>query len=119
MKGKLTKIIVFIGIVVFTMNCKSSDTEDENLPACIENKIEEILSNEVANPPTQVWKWEVDEETYYYITSDCCDQYNILYSDTCEIICAPDGGLTGQGDGKCPEFKEEIIKTLAWIDNRN
>ena len=118
MKGKLTKIIVLIGIVVFTMNCKSSDTEDQNLPACIENKIEELLLNEVANPPAQVWKWKVDGETYYYITSDCCDQFNVLYSKNCDIICAPDGGFTGNGDGNCPDFNGEIIKTLVWFDDR-
>lgn len=117
MKGKLTKIIVFIGIVVFAINCKSSDLDIE-APICIENKIEEILNNEVSNPPTQVWKWEVDGETYYYVTSDCCDQFNILYSKNCDIVCAPDGGFTGNGDGNCPDFNSEIIKSLIWVDDR-
>ena len=118
MKATFSKILVIFAIVIIAANCKSSDTEDGDLPTCIENKIDEILTNEVSNPPTQVWKWEVDDKTYYYITADCCDQYNILYSENCDAICAPDGGLTGEGDGKCPEFNEEIVKTLVWQDNR-
>jgi hypothetical protein len=118
MKGNFTKIIMLIVIVIFAINCKSSDTEDGDVPACIENKIEEILTNEVTNPPTQVWRWEVDGKTYYYITSDCCDQFNILYSENWDIVCAPDGGFTGQGDGNCPDFKGEIVKTLIWEDDR-
>ena len=118
MKGYFIKIIILLGIVVLTINCKPSDL-DIGAPKCIENKIEEVLNKEVSNPPTQVWKWEVDGETFYYITSDCCDQFNNLYSENCDIVCAPDGGLTGQGDGKCPDFKGEIVQTLVWEDNRN
>lgn len=118
MKFIFSKIILLVAVIILTSNCKSSENEDNHLPPCIENKIAEILANEVSNPPTEVWKWDVDDKTYYYITSDCCDQFNILYSENCEMICAPDGGFTGEGDGKCPEFKGEIIKMLVWQDSR-
>lgn len=118
MKLIFYKIMLISVITILATSCKSTDEEEDHVPACIENKITEILTNEVANPPTQVWKWEVDGKTYYYITSDCCDQYNLLYSENCEVVCAPDGGLTGQGDGKCPDFKGEIIKSLVWEDSR-
>mgnify|MGYP003624571280 CR=1 FL=1 len=119
MKVIFSRILLIFAILILATNCKSSGTEDEDVPACIEIKIDEIISNEVSNPPTQVWKWEVDDKTYYYITSDCCDQYNILYSENCDIVCAPDGGFTGNGDGNCPDFKGEIVQTLVWEDNRN
>ena len=99
-------------------NCSDSNTETEN-PDCIDIEIKEIMMNEVTNPPTQVWKWLDDGKTYYYITSDCCDQYNYLYTNDCEIVCAPDGGIIGTGDSNCPEFSSEIIKTLIWEDKRN
>jgi len=56
---------------------------------------------------------------FYYITSDCCDQFNYLYDDKCNLICAPDGGLSGMGNGKCPNFNGQIEKTLVWLDDRN
>ncbi len=100
------------------MSC-GDDEIDIDAPACIEQKIEDIIDGPVANPPTQVWRWEVDNQIFYYITSDCCDQFNYLYNENCDIICAPDGGLSGGGDGNCPEFTTEIDKFLIWEDSRN
>ena len=40
-----------------------------------------------------------------------------LYDDTCNLICHPDGGFSGIGDGSCPDI--EIKKeTLVWQDDR-
>ena len=109
---------ILLAIFVISMSCEDNDLNID-APFCIEQKIEEIIDNEVANPPIQVWRWEADGQIYYYITSDCCDQFNYLYNENCEIVCAPDGGISGEGDGNCPEFATEIEKTLIWEDSRN
>jgi len=114
----LKRTFILLGIIAMSSNCTDSGM-DMNVPDCIDTKIKEILMNDVTNPPTQVWKWENSSKTYYYITSDCCDQYNYLYTENCEIVCAPDGGITGNGDGNCPDFSSEIKKTLIWEDKRN
>ncbi len=114
----LKKLIIFIGIFAVFASCEDSDLNID-APVCIEQKIEAIIKDDVSNPPTQVWKWVADGQTYYYITADCCDQYNYLYNENCDIICAPDGGISGEGDGNCPEFTSEIEKTLIWEDQRN
>jgi len=109
-------LVSFFSITVLTV-CPSDDTSEE-IPVCIETKINEILTKEATNPPTQIWKWKVDTKTYYYITSDCCDQFNYLYTNNCELVCAPDGGFTGNGDGTCPTFSGKIVKILIWEDKR-
>jgi len=115
----MKKNLILVLFIIFTLlSCEKSDLNID-APNCIKNKIEKIINNNVSNPPTQVWKWKVDEATYYYITSDCCDQYNYLYNEQCELICAPDGGIIGTGDGKCPNFTGDILKTLIWKDPRN
>lgn len=106
--------IMFVIAILSTLN----SCEDNTTLSCIDTKINEIKQTEVTNPPTEVWKWDVDRNTYYYFTSDCCDQFNFLYNEKCEIVCAPDGGITGNGDGSCPEFIGEIEKTLFWKDPR-
>ena len=118
MKRYLKRTLVFTFIITLLTGCPTDDVSEE-IPTCIENKIATILNNEVTNPPTQIWKWEVDSKTYFYITADCCDQFNYLYTTNCEIVCAPDGGFSGNGDGNCPTFTSEIKKTLVWEDQRN
>lgn len=112
-----SSIYILIGLFFLNASCEKSNL-DIDAPNCIQNEIKKIKIEEVRNPQAQVWKWEVDGQTYYYITSDCCDQYNLLYNNNCNVICAPDGGITGLGDGNCPDFTGPIEKTLIWEDNR-
>ena len=89
------------------------------VPKCVETSIRKIREAPVTNPPAQVWQWKVDGQTnYYYFTSPCCDQFNLLYDADCHKVCAPDGGFTGKGDGTCPEFSAEPEKVLIWEDKR-
>jgi len=91
---------------------------NEEVPACIEHMIKQRRRAAVQNPPAEVWKWEVDGRVYYYFTGDCCDQFNELYDSECNYVCAPDGGVGGQGDGQCPVFGGPIEKSLIWQDPR-
>lgn len=45
-----------------------------------------------------------DGRPVYLSMSPCCDQFNKLYDADGRFICAPSGGLTGQGDGRCPRW---------------
>ncbi len=92
---------------------------DEDVPKCIENRIKDIIKAPVTNPPAKVVKWVDGADTYYYFTSDCCDAFNYLYDTDCNVVCAPDGGITGGGDGNCPAFSSGLEKTLIWEDDRN
>ena len=50
-----------------------------------------------------------------YLARDFSD----LYDDHCNLICHPDGGIAGGGDGSCSDFfatcKNEV---LIWKDGR-
>ena len=95
------KIALAFFITVFT-TCQKTELNIE-AHDCIIDVIQNIMDNPVTNPPTRIEKWEVDDTIYYYVTSDCCDQFNYLYDPQCNEICAPDGGFSGSGDGNCPE----------------
>jgi len=109
---------IFASIVLFISSCENLNLEPDT-SSCVEKKIRKIKRAEVTNPPAAVWKWEVDTKTYYYFTSNCCDQFNYLFDSNCNEVCAPDGGFTGDGDGNCPEFIGTIEKTLIWQDDRS
>lgn len=114
----IVKIIITLLLFTLTITSCEKLALNKDVPNCVERKIKKIKKEKVQNPPAKVWEWKVNGETYYYITSDCCDQFNYLYDDKCNEICAPDGGFSGSGDGKCPQFNGPIEKTLVWEDDR-
>ncbi len=111
---------IFIGVLTLSLtiiSCSKLELE-KDIPNSIEKKIKKLKNKDVQNPLAKVWEWKVDGNMYYYFTSDCCDQFNYLYDENCNVICAPDGGFSGSGDGNCPNFNGQIEKTLVWEDKR-
>jgi hypothetical protein len=101
---------VVSGILLLFISCNKSDFQSD-IPECVKNGIK-------SKNPIEVWDRKVDGKTYYYFESQCCDQFNVLYDEKCHVICAPNGGITGSGDGNCPEFIGEIEKTLVWENDQ-
>jgi hypothetical protein len=88
-------------------------------PGCITEKIERIKAQPKWNPPAEVNEYLYNDRHVYLFSSPCCDQYNLLYDENCTAICAPSGGFTGKGDGKCPDFNEKAKHIrLVWKDER-
>jgi len=93
---------------------------DKFLPNWLLQMIQEIKTAEVANPPIEIYQYRYKDNIVYYVTSDCCDQYDTLYDYDGKGICAPSGGFTGRGDGKCEDFFSEIDDGVSvWKDTRN
>jgi hypothetical protein len=89
------------------------------IPPCIQEKITAIMERPKFNPPATVYRYKYQQQYVYLFSSDCCDQYNYVYDRFCKMICAPSGGITGKGDGRCPNFKALASEeTLIWKDNR-
>ena len=66
-----------------------------------------------------MYRYHYDGRTVYYLPPHCCDQYSDLLDENCKVICHPDGGLTGRGDGKCPDFFTKATdRELVWQDAR-
>ena len=92
---------------------------DTTTPACVLNIIRSIQNEPVHNPPAEVYRYTWHNQQVYYITANCCDQYNLLYDANCNVLCAPDGGFSGAGDGRCTDFGTAgSSKTLVWKDPR-
>jgi hypothetical protein len=72
-----------------------------------------------ANPPVSVTAYRWRGDTVYYIPPTCCDAYGTLYDEGGNIACHPDGGITGEGDGRCPEFSSQAERLrVIWSDTR-
>lgn len=108
--------IVATVLLLTLTNCKKLP---KGTPSCIKAKIREIQSDKVRNPPGSVWQYDYNGQTVYYIPPYCCDIPSQLFDNDCNQICSPDGGLTGTGDGKCPEFfSKRKNEKLIWQYDR-
>jgi hypothetical protein len=88
-------------------------------PAWIDELITEFQNAPVGNPPQAIYRYQYDGQTVYYIPAKCCDIPSILYDATGVEICLPSGGMTGRGDGRCPDFNDtKSDETLIWMDSR-
>jgi hypothetical protein len=88
-------------------------------PSCIQQKITAILAEPVRNPPARVLRFTYNSDTVFYFPAYCCDHYSELYDSDCNLICHPDGGITGRGDGLCPTFWSTATDSVEiWRDNR-
>ena len=88
-------------------------------PACVQHKIDSIKSEPKWNPPAEVNEYIYNNKHVFLFTSNCCDQYLMLYDGSCDYLCAPSGGFAGKGDGKCADFYEKAKHVkLIWKDDR-
>lgn len=106
-------------LAVHLVAIKECNKNKDEIPSCVNKKIEEIKALHKWNPPAEVNEYEYKGDRVWLFTSDCCDQYFMLYDGSCNYICAPSGGLTGKGDGKCSDFYQTAKHVkLVWKDSR-
>ena len=97
----------------------ASPAAADQTPSCILTKIDSIKKEPVWNPPAEIYEYEYQGKKVYAISSNCCDFFNTVVDSDCNYICAPSGGFTGRGDGKCKDFfKEAKQLRLVWKDER-
>jgi Domain of unknown function (DUF6970) len=117
-----TLILILISSILLQCHSQknvNTDEGDTGIPVWLQEKIDTYVAKPVENPPIEIHKYEYNGQTTYYITAPCCDQFSALYDKDGKIICSPDGGITGKGDGKCPEFREKAKHVkLVWKDER-
>ncbi len=111
------RTLVFIGLILFC-SCLDSTSPDQN-PEWITKLIWEYEREPVGNPPQSIWRYEYKGQIVYYLPAQCCDQFSSLFDKDGNLICAPDGGFSGRGDGRCTDFfLERKNEKLIWKDSR-
>lgn len=118
------KMITWVAVIITMllinglMNNLFSE-EKYQLPDWIIKLIEKEKTEGAANPPAFLSQCKYRGQTVYYRSSRCCDIPSILYDENENVICSPDGGLTGRGDGKCADFfYEKSGCEVIWRDTR-
>ena len=110
----MKKAFLIIAIVAVVCSSFQKGKTKPALPACIKQKIETYKKMEKHEQPQSVTEYEYKGKKVYYVVMPCCDFFSELYDAKCNLLGHPDGGITGKGDGKLPDFndtktKEKII----------
>ena len=85
------------------------------IPSCIKTKIDSFKVMQKHEQPQRVVEYQYKGKKVYYVVMPCCDFFNQVYDDQCKFIGCPDGGITGRGDGKLPDFFTAATKEkLVW-----
>ena len=85
----------------------------------LKSLIASIEQEPVWNPPASITRYTYKSSTVYYLAPHCCDIRSKLFDVKGSVICEPDGGFTGKGDGKCEDFiTTRTDEHLVWRDAR-
>ena len=88
-------------------------------PAWLNDLIYRQQNEPVANPPAFIARYDYRGQTVYFLPQRCCDIFSNLYDAEGSVIGHPDGGITGQGDGRVSHFFEvRSNETVVWRDQR-
>ena len=99
--------------------CVSAPPPVATHPEFVDELIEDFQAEPVANPPASVWEYLYGGVIVYFVPARCCDIPSQVYTAAGQPLCQPDGGLTGRGDGRCPDFAAaRTQERLVWRDAR-
>ncbi len=102
-----------------TTSAPLPDTAAAGESPWIDSTIARLERAPVQNPPGIIVRYTYKGIAAYSIPSGCCDQFGYLYSASGAQICAPSGGISGRGDGRCPDFAAEARdQKVIWRDTR-
>ena len=91
----------------------------DSIPDCLREMIKTFASEVKQNPPRKIYSYTYQGKTVYYVTPPCCDFFSDLYDSGCKLMGHPDGGITGKGDRKFPDFViSRTNEKLIWEDKR-
>jgi len=110
----IRKMSGFFSILFFLFNFSAVVKAAEEVPLWIQEKI-----RQAEEKPGRVERYEIENRFYYIFTQplEWKDGFSAIYDDTGKYICAPWGGVHGQGDQKCPELSEKLKEsTIIWKD---
>jgi hypothetical protein len=96
-----------------------SPATEEERPSFVDQRIREFEAEAKKNPPGSIWRYSYNGRIVFYVPPHCCDVPGELYDSNGTFICSPDGGITGDGDGRCTDFFDvRADEHRVWADSR-
>jgi len=113
----LKYLLALITVIILLTSCAGGASTGN--PAWVDKLIKQFEKDPVGNPPLSIWQYEYNGQVVYFVPAHCCDIASIVYDAQGNVLCNPDGGITGKGDGRCPDFFDQRSnEQLIWKDSR-
>jgi hypothetical protein len=104
---------------VAVLACGSDKVTDPLEMAWFEDLVQSIEEAPVTSPPTVIFEYRYRRQAVYFVPARCCDVPSDLYDRDGQVLCHPDGGFTGKGDRRCPDFyAARTDERVVWRDPR-
>jgi hypothetical protein len=114
----ITRILI-VALVCLAMACRTTEAPEGPRALWLTELIHQLEQEAPANPPAKIYRYTYNDQEVYYLTGRCCDIPSKLFDKDGNQLCEPDGGITGKGDGRCPDFFEKRTnETIIWEDKR-
>jgi hypothetical protein len=121
MKEYMTKKIIPLSILIIILlsGCRHVVEPYDDIPNWLSKLIQQIEAEPVSASPGFVARYEYKGQIVYYLPQRCCDVPSILWDATGNVLCNPDGGFSGRGDGRCTDFfRERKDERIIWQEPR-
>jgi len=108
-------LIFLLSVTAIIFSCKGEKKTSAPAPVdCITERINKLDTMRFART-RQVVQYMYNGQKVYYLPSAVPDMYGDLLDSACNILCHPDGGITGRGDGQCTDFFSNRTKAkVLW-----
>jgi hypothetical protein len=110
-------MLLIVSAALAACGASGSGSDPTPVPAPVANLIRELQTQPPTNPPAYVASYRYRDQVVYYVPPRCCDIFSDLYDASGQLMCHPDGGLAGHGDGRCADFlRQRTSETILWSD---
>jgi len=100
-----TRTTGLLTILALTVACATDrPVRADAVPEWLAVIIDQLEHPPVTNPPEVIARYTFHGQVVYYVGPRCCDIPSTLYNAEGTVLCSPDGGFSGSGDGRCPDF---------------
>jgi hypothetical protein len=102
-------------IALLAAGCEGGSKPTVDVPSWLQAEISRLGTEAAPNVPVVVTRSQYRGETVFYASPSVPDGLGVLFSAEGDVLCHPDGGLDGRGDGKCADFfAARANDTVLW-----
>ncbi len=109
-------------VLLVIAGCRGNPTAPNTTPSSptwVTALVRQLETEPVANPPGFVARYDYKDHDVYFVPQRCCDIMSVVYRSDGTVLCHPDGGFTGKGDGLCADFlAERRNERIIWRDSQ-